>query len=59
MDHSGSCVKQTAGRRSFLKSGALGVGAAVGVGLLTNGSSTYGGQVETDGHRSRKATSPF
>ena len=49
MDHSGSCVKQTAGRRSFLKSGALGVGAAVGVGLLTNGSSTYGGQVETDG----------
>ena len=49
MDHSGSCVKHTAGRRSFLKSGALGGGAAVGVGLLTNGSSTYGGEVETDG----------
>ena len=49
MDHSGSGIKHTAGRRSFLKSGALGVGAAVGVGLLTNGSSTYGGEVETDG----------
>src|ERR1700739_1925736 len=48
MDHSGSGRKHAANRRSFLKNGALGVGAAVGVGLLTNGSLTSGGQIEND-----------
>src|SRR6201987_4502363 len=45
MDHSGSGRKHAANRRSFLKNGALGVGAAVGVGLLSK--ATYG-QVEND-----------
>ena len=43
MDNSGSGIKQLANRRSFLKKGALGAGAAaVGAGLLANGSSAFG-----------------
>ena len=49
MDHSGSGLKRPANRRSFLKNGALGVGAAVGVGLLRNGSLAYAGQSENNG----------
>src|ERR1700739_2244577 len=45
MDHSGSGRKHAANRRSFLRNGALGVGAAVGVGLLSK--ATYG-QIEND-----------
>ena len=44
MNHSGS-GRNAANRRSFLKNGALGVGAAVGVGLLSK--ATYG-QIEND-----------
>src|SRR6516165_9068921 len=49
MNHSGSGLKRPANRRSFLKNGALGVGAAVGAGLLTNGSLASAGQNENDG----------
>jgi hypothetical protein len=43
MENSGSGIKQLANRRSFLKKGALGAGAAaVGAGLLANGSSAFG-----------------
>jgi hypothetical protein len=42
MDNSGNSVKQPADRRAFLKKGVLGVGAAVGAGLLANGSSAFG-----------------
>ena len=49
MDHSGNGNKQRADRRSFLKTGALGAGAAVGAGLLLNNSSAFGH--ETQGGR--------
>jgi hypothetical protein len=49
MDHSGSGLKRPANRRSFLKNGALGVGAVAGVGLLRNGSLVYAGQNENSG----------
>jgi Ferritin-like domain len=49
MDHFRSGMKRSANRRSFLKNGALGVGAAVGVGLLTDKSLAYGGQTEDEG----------
>jgi len=49
MDHSGNGNKQRADRRSFLKTGALGAGAAVGAGLLLNDSSAFGH--ETQGGR--------
>jgi ferritin-like protein len=42
MDHPGNGNKQLEDRRSFLKKGALGAGAAVGAGLLLNSSSAFG-----------------
>jgi hypothetical protein len=45
MDH----LKRSANRRSFLKNGALGVGAAVGTGLLAKGLLASAGQNENDG----------
>jgi hypothetical protein len=49
MDNSRSGIKRPANRRSFLKHGALGMGAAaIGAGLLANGSSAFGREGDDD-----------
>ena len=48
MNNSGSGMKNSTNRRSFLKNGTLGVGAAVGVGLLSKGSLAYGAHSDDD-----------
>jgi hypothetical protein len=49
MEKSGSGIKQPANRRTFLKNGVLGVGAAAaGAGLLAKGSPAFGHSLEDD-----------
>jgi hypothetical protein len=49
MENSGNGIKRPANRRSFLKNGALGVGAAaMGAGLLANGLPAFGWEGDDD-----------